>query len=129
MPRPFKCRRIGCIPDHLYFKPKGIPLIELAEVTLSMDELEALRLSHVESLYQEGAALRMNVSRQTFGNILDSAHRKVSDFLVNAKALRIEGGVITVQQKSGGASMRVSCRKKDKKRMIKHENLYSGRKK
>jgi rubrerythrin len=47
-------------------------------------------------LYQEDAATRMNVSRQTFGRIVESARRKVADALVNGKALKIEGGAIAM---------------------------------
>ena len=72
-----------------YFKPQGIPFFKLGEVTLQCDEIEALRLAHIDSLYQEDAARQMNISRQTFGRILDSAHRKVSDAIINGKALKI----------------------------------------
>ena len=43
MPRPKKYRCIRCKPDATYFKPRGIPLVELEEVPISMDELEAIR--------------------------------------------------------------------------------------
>lgn len=75
-----------------YFKPRAVPLSALREVTLGVDELEALRLAHKEGLYQAGAALRMGVSRATFGRLLDAAHRKVTEALVDGCALRIEGG-------------------------------------
>ncbi len=94
MSRPCRCRRIRCNPDTNYFKPRGIPLDMLKEVNLTLDELEAMRLADWEGLYQEDAAKKMNVSRQTFGNIIKSAHRKISDVLLNAKALKIEGGVV-----------------------------------
>lgn len=93
MPRPFKCRRIECRPGTNYFKPRGIPLINLEEVNLTMDEFEAIRLADLEGLYQEEAAEKMKISRQTFGNIINSAHKKIADSIVNAKALKIEGGV------------------------------------
>ena len=99
MPRPLKTRRIGCKPNSNYFKPRGIPVADLGEVVLTMDELEAVRLADFEGIYQEAAAKRMNVSRQTFGNIIKSAHHKIAEALVNAKALRIEGGVVTMIEK------------------------------
>jgi predicted DNA-binding protein (UPF0251 family) len=71
----------------------------MEEVNLELDELEALRLGDLEGMYQEDAARKMNVSRQTFGNIVASAHRKVADALVNAKALRIEGGVVRMMER------------------------------
>jgi predicted DNA-binding protein (UPF0251 family) len=66
----------------------------LEEVNLTLDELEAVRLADLEGLYQEDAANKMDVSRQTFGNIINSAHKKIADVLLNAKALKIEGGVV-----------------------------------
>jgi len=94
MPRPFRCRRIFCRPGSDYFKPRGIPVRLLQEVGLTLDELEAIRLADLEGMYQQDAARKMNVSRQTFGNIVNSAHMKIADCLVNAKALKIEGGVV-----------------------------------
>lgn len=99
MPRPFRCRRVRCNPDANYFKPRGIPVDSLEEVDLTMDELEAIRLADLEGKYQEDAAKKMNVSRQTFGNIITSAHKKIADMLVNSKALKIEGGVIKMMER------------------------------
>lgn len=92
MPRPRNRRRVGCLPQSSYYKPRGIPLSTLQHVTLTVGELEAIRLTDVQKLYQEDAAEKMNISRQTLGRILDSAHRKIADALVNGKALIIEGG-------------------------------------
>ncbi len=97
MPRTRKCRRISHLPDILYFKPAGIPARELDEVTLALDEMEAVRLADLEGLYQEEAAGRMNISRQTFANILASARRTIAEALVSGKALKIEGGNIEVK--------------------------------
>jgi predicted DNA-binding protein (UPF0251 family) len=90
MSRPKKERCIRCQPNALYFKPRGIPLIHLEEVGLSLDELEAIRLADYEGLYHEQAAERMNISRPTFGRILGEARRKIAEALVEGKALRIE---------------------------------------
>ena len=91
MPRPFKCRRVGWIPQHDYFKPRGIPLSELEEVILRLDEIEAMRLADIEGLYHEEAAKKMNISRQTFDRILLKAHAIIADAVVNGKAILIEG--------------------------------------
>lgn len=81
------------MPGVDYFKPRGVPLSRLEEVNLTIDELEALRLADLEGLYHEEAAKRMDVSRQTFGNIINSAHKKIADSIINSKAIKIEGGV------------------------------------
>lgn len=92
MVRPRKQRHVRCSPGASYFKPRGIPMSVLEEVVLSVEELEALRLADKENMYHEEAAKIMNVSRQTFGNIVKEARRKTADALVLGKALKIEGG-------------------------------------
>ncbi len=96
MTRPKCCRKISCEPDVKYYKPKGIPASLLEEVNLNLDEFEAIKLADYSEMYQEEAAKKMNISRQTFGRIIDSAHKKIADALINAKALKIEGGVVEV---------------------------------
>jgi len=96
MVRPLNSRHIGCQPGSRYFKPRGVPLSDLEEVVLTMDEFEAIRLADLEGLYQEKAAEKMKISRQTFGRIAESAHRKVAEALVKGKALKIEGGEISM---------------------------------
>jgi len=93
MPRPLKYRFVEGHPPSDYFKPRGVPLASLEVSVLTLDEFEAVRLADHEGLYQEQAAERMGVSRQTFGKIVESARKKIADALVNSKAIRIEGGV------------------------------------
>ena len=99
MSRPKCCRKIGYTPDTTYFKPKGIPVSQIDEVSLNLDEFEAIRLADFEGFYQEAAADKMGISRQTFGRIIESAHKKISDVLINGKALKIEGGKVAVKFK------------------------------
>lgn len=98
MSRPFKCRKVGCQPGVAYFKPCGVPAYRVEEVVLAVDEFEAVRLADLEGLYQDDAAKRMNISRQTFGNIVGSAHKKIADAIVNGKAIKIEGGIYQMEQ-------------------------------
>lgn len=99
MPRPCKCRRIYGSPQADYFKPRAVPMTQLEEIVLTVDEFEAIRLADLQGLYQENAAKKMNISRQTFGNIIQSAHLKIADTIVNAKALKIEGGFVKMMHK------------------------------
>lgn len=92
MARPRNCRRVWALPGSEYFKPRGISLSMLEEITLTIDEFEAIRLADLENLYQEQAADKMKISRPTFGRIIESAHKKVAEALVQGKALKIEGG-------------------------------------
>jgi uncharacterized protein len=94
MPRPYCHRRVTTQPSTSFFKPVGIPVFQLQEVVISLDELEAIRLADLDGLYQEESAKKMAISRTTFSRIIDSAHRKIADAIVNGKALRIEGGPI-----------------------------------
>lgn len=89
MARPVKCRRVSCAVSAVYFKPQGIPMCNLEEVELELDEIEAIRLADLEELYQADAAERMGVSRQTFGNIIARAHKKIASALISGKALKI----------------------------------------
>jgi predicted DNA-binding protein (UPF0251 family) len=94
MPRPQCCRRVRGRPGTTCFCPaNGTPNGDDV-VLLTLDELEALRLADLEGLYQERAAEHMNVSRSTFGRIVEAAHRKVADALVHGRTLKISGGVI-----------------------------------
>jgi predicted DNA-binding protein (UPF0251 family) len=77
----------------MYFKPAGVPLRELEESVLEMEEVEALRLADLEGQYQEEAARSMGVSRTTFSRILDSGRRKVADAVLRGKAIRISNGL------------------------------------
>jgi len=101
MPRPVRCRRVCVSPTCTYFKPAGIPVSQLQESVVAVDELEALRLADVEGSYHEQAAEQMGISRRTFSRILESARRKVALALLQGMALRIEGGVVsTVEQRT-----------------------------
>lgn len=92
MPRPPKFRRVEFLPQVTVFKPAGIPLAELEEEVLTVEELEAIRLKDLEGLEQEDCAERMEVSRPTFQRVLSSAREKVAKALIEGKAIRVEGG-------------------------------------
>jgi predicted DNA-binding protein (UPF0251 family) len=94
MPRPKRFRRVFFQPGATYFKPRGVPLRFLEEINLAVDELEALRLADHQGMEQIEAAKAMAVSQSTFQRILTSARHKVSQGLVEGKAIRIEGGKV-----------------------------------
>jgi hypothetical protein len=72
-----------------------------------------VRLADHEGLYQQDAADHMHISRQTFGRIIDSAHKKIADALVTGKALCIEGGNVThTPQAPADAQTMPPCRKR-----------------
>ena len=92
MVRPQKCRRVKIDPKISYFKPRGIPMIDLEQVQLTVDELEALRLADFLGVSHEKAGSQMGVSRATFGRIIEHARKIVADALIHAKAINVEGG-------------------------------------
>lgn len=89
MARPKKNRKINCQLNAYYFKPRGIPLINLESIVLERDEVESIRLADYESLTQEDAAAEMKISRATFGRIINSARKKVSKAILEGKAIEI----------------------------------------
>lgn len=95
MARPIKCRRVKFFPKDTYFMPIGKRRCEIEEITLKVEELEAMRLKDIEGLNQEECAESMQVSRQTFQNIIDSARRKVAIALTQGNAIHIRGGNYT----------------------------------
>ncbi|MBN2162946.1 MAG: DUF134 domain-containing protein [Pontiellaceae bacterium] len=103
MPRPENIREIDTAPQVTWFKPAGVPMRNLEEVVLTLDEIEAIRLADAEGLYQEQVAEQMKVSRPTVGRILASARGKIADALVNGKAMRIEGGTVVFREKEPGS--------------------------
>lgn len=95
MARPKKFRRIEFFPQNTYFIPLGKQRCKVDEVKLRLEELEAMRLKDIEGLNQEECAEKMEVSRQTFQNIIDIARKKVTMALIEGKAINISGGHYT----------------------------------
>ena len=81
-------------------------------MTLRFDQAEAIRLADLDGLYQEAAALRMGVSRQTFGRIVESARRAVADAIINRKCHRIDGGEVIVDDR-GERTMKAAVPARD----------------
>src|SRR5699024_5537113 len=77
------------------FKPAGIERIKLEKNILKIEEVEAIRLRDLEGLEQKECAKSMEISRQTFQRVYNSAKKKVADSLINGKAIKVEGGHYT----------------------------------
>ncbi len=92
MPRPRLCRRVGMQPNVTYFKPAGIRMADLDEVSVLVDEFEAVRLKDLLELEQEECASNMGISQPTFYRLVSSARKKIAEAIVEGKAIRIEGG-------------------------------------
>jgi len=89
MVRPRLCRRIRFNPNVTYFKPQGVPMRFLEVIELTTEEAEALRLRNIKDLEQEEAAKKMNTSQSTYQRILSSAYKKITEALIEGKAIKI----------------------------------------
>lgn len=85
-----KHRNIWFNHQSRFFKPSGIPMSELEDVVLKEDEMETIRLKNVEWLDIIKWAEEMNISKSTFARIYNDAVIKMSDALINGKAIKIE---------------------------------------
>lgn len=90
MPRPCKQRRCRAFAGDRVFKPRSVPMHELAVIRLELAELEAMRLCDVEGLTQEDAGARMRVSRGTVQRLVARGRAKVVRALLETAALVIE---------------------------------------
>jgi predicted DNA-binding protein (UPF0251 family) len=90
VPRPRKRRRCRRFVGDRVFKPRSIPMAELAHVRLGLDELEAMRLCDLDGLDQEAAGARMSVSRGTVQRLLQTGRASVLRALLTSSALIIE---------------------------------------
>lgn len=98
--RPKKTRWVMCEPGERCFRPQCKPEGELAGVILNLDEFETLRLAYLEGYDQAKIAKQMRIHQSTISRIIASAHKKVTDALVNVKAIRIEGGCCAIAGKA-----------------------------
>jgi len=64
-------------------------MMELEEVVLEADELEAIRLADLLDMSHEAAASSMDISRATFGRIVAKARKKIAESIINGKAIRV----------------------------------------
>jgi len=89
MTRPKRYRQISIDPEATFFKPSGVPMRFLEQVDLALDELEVIRLKHYEGLDMLEGSKKMKISKSTFQRLLSSGCKKISDALINGKAIKI----------------------------------------
>ena len=94
MARPEKKRYVKQPPHYNNFKPAGIQNKLLDQVTLSLDEYEALRLADYDNLEHSEAAEQMEISRPTFTRLITKAREKIAQFIVEGRRLEIDGGSV-----------------------------------
>ena len=99
MPRPRKSRRVCCLPESNVFGTLNAKS-DSNLIIMTVDEYETIRLIDSEDMTQEECADRMNVARTTVQRIYNDARKKLAEFLVNGKKLKIEGGDYKLCEKS-----------------------------
>jgi predicted DNA-binding protein (UPF0251 family) len=104
--------------------PEGCPRIEAISMTL--EELEAVRLVDLLELDQEEAAFYMGISRKAFWNDLMNARKKIAAALVYGMGLRIEGGSFILRGE-GSKDMEEQARKDDMQLMERELALLRSR--
>jgi predicted DNA-binding protein (UPF0251 family) len=85
-----KMRNIEFFSDVEFFKPAWILSIQLEEVELLHDEIEALRLKNIEKLDIIDWAKKMGISKSTFARIYNQALDKIADAIIHVKSIKIE---------------------------------------
>jgi predicted DNA-binding protein (UPF0251 family) len=90
IPRGRIPRRVQCEPSQYYFKPRGVPLLDIPEeVNITIEELEAIRLADFEKMKQQEAAEKMKISQSTISRHLEAAHHKIAKALLHGLAIKI----------------------------------------
>jgi predicted DNA-binding protein (UPF0251 family) len=105
--------------------PEGCPKIEAVSITL--EELEAVRLVDLLELDQEEAAFYMGISRKAFWNDLMNARNKIAAALVYGMGLRIEGGSFVLRGGEGGKEVDLQARRHDIQIMERELELLRSR--
>ena len=85
-----KSRIIDADYSEVCFKPCGVERKSLDRVVIYEDEMEAIRLADLESMYQQECSEKMGISRTTFSRLVESARKKIADALLNQKAINVK---------------------------------------
>jgi len=91
--------------------PEGCPRMEAISMTL--EELEAVRLVDLLDLDQEESAFYMGISRKAFWNDLMNARKKIATALIYGLGLRIEGGSFVLRGSEGSQESEDQARRND----------------
>ena len=118
-------RWISEYPSVRCFMPEGCPKIEAVSITL--EELETVRLVDLLELDQEEAAFYMGISRKAFWNDLMNARKKIAAALVYGMGLRIEGGSYVLRGGEGSKDMEEQARQDDMQLMERELALLRSR--
>lgn len=89
-------------PKIIQFSPRGRPG-RPEEVSLGVDELEAIRLSDHMGISQKEAAQSMHISQQTFSRTLRKARKSLAAGLIKGAIIKIQGGTYVITSRDESA--------------------------
>jgi predicted DNA-binding protein (UPF0251 family) len=101
MVRPRKRKMVNFEHQLRHFRPENFADDSFEGIILTVDELEAMRLSFLENLSQTEAAACMDVHQSTFQRTLRRALEKVTEAFVYGKSVKIEGGNYSMPRGDG----------------------------
>ncbi len=99
MPRPKRLRLLEAAPAATRFVPEGTAKPVTRTLLLRLDEFEAMRLADFAGLSHAKAARRMRISRATFGRIVESGRRTLTQALLQGCNVEITGGAFRYARK------------------------------
>lgn len=94
MVRPKKMRLVTEYPLMSGYLPENME--PTGTVDLSVEGIEAIRLSDLDGLAHEAAAEQMGISRQTYGRVLAEARKIIAEALITGKRICFGGGMYTL---------------------------------
>ena len=113
MARPYRCRRIGRMPEYWRFRAENS--LNEEYINMSLDEYEVIRLIDKEGYTQEECASSLGVGRTTVTAIYDNARKKLAAMIIDGYPIRITGGAYKLTsdsdkeiEKKGNNSMRIA---------------------
>jgi len=118
-------RWISEVPLVRCFMAEGASDIDA--ISMTMEELEAVRLVDLLDLDQEEAAFYMGVCRKAFWNDLMNARKKITAALVYGTGLRIEGGSFILRGGEGTDDMANLARRQEMELMEREFALLRSR--
>ena len=80
MPRPLKCKIVDICLEHNEFLP-NTDTDKVIEIT--WEELQAIKLKDIDECWCILWAEKMWISKSTFANIYNKAHKKIAQALIN----------------------------------------------
>ncbi|OON86785.1 DNA-binding protein [Oribacterium sp. C9] len=98
MPRSPKYRKICRFPDYFIFSPEDTDVVDIENISMSLDEYETIKLLDYKGMNQEECAGSMGVARTTVTAIYESARKKLATAIVEGKRLSIEGGHVQIDR-------------------------------